>query len=369
MDCSPPETWAEIAEWRPDGGLPSDIHGALLSLGDDLVDAAAAGCPPLDTSAMPFTWSGSCETESGYALTSDGMSWSGSDGMNTEGGYTIVATFAPGASADGSWPTGTITLAYDMYVGGSDTFGSGRQGITATWTFEDAGATGLPLVGTFEGERRSSWGGGCGGDLSRFSGVGDGCAFESEHGTAGYAGDEPDVVERHAVTVGDWSAEVRLRACGTREGTHDGARALLDDAWGLLPHTDADGDGCAVEDCDCDDADPTIRPGAEDPVGDGLDRDCNRRDEAADGECPGVVPYCPDSAVLADTGPSATGPSDTGPSDTGDTGDTAATADAAADEASARPSAEAPRGCATTPHAGAGLIVAIAALARRRGRS
>lgn len=41
---------------------------------------------------------------------------------------------------------------------------------------------------------------------------------------------------------------------------------------------DADGDGFSVAQGDCNDADETVFPGAEDPVGDGLDTDCDNED-------------------------------------------------------------------------------------------
>ena len=50
---------------------------------------------------------------------------------------------------------------------------------------------------------------------------------------------------------------------------------------------DADGDGATLADGDCDDADPSVYPGATDVAGDGLDADCDGRDGAlvdADGD-------------------------------------------------------------------------------------
>lgn len=43
---------------------------------------------------------------------------------------------------------------------------------------------------------------------------------------------------------------------------------------------DGDGDGITVEAGDCDDADPAVHPGADDPNGDGLDADCDGDDGA-----------------------------------------------------------------------------------------
>ena len=49
-----------------------------------------------------------------------------------------------------------------------------------------------------------------------------------------------------------------------------------------LPDTesvsDQDGDGFSVRQGDCNDQDASVFPGAEDPVGDGLDTDCDNED-------------------------------------------------------------------------------------------
>ena len=38
---------------------------------------------------------------------------------------------------------------------------------------------------------------------------------------------------------------------------------------------DADGDGFSLGSGDCDEADPSVHPGADDPVGDGIDQNCD----------------------------------------------------------------------------------------------
>lgn len=41
---------------------------------------------------------------------------------------------------------------------------------------------------------------------------------------------------------------------------------------------DRDGDGFSPSTGDCNDDDPAVHPGAEDPIGDGLDTDCDNED-------------------------------------------------------------------------------------------
>lgn len=50
-------------------------------------------------------------------------------------------------------------------------------------------------------------------------------------------------------------------------------------------HTDNDGDGYAVEDGDCNDADPTIHPQGTELCGDGIDNDCNGQMDSQDYAC------------------------------------------------------------------------------------
>ena len=51
--------------------------------------------------------------------------------------------------------------------------------------------------------------------------------------------------------------------------------------YGVSYTVDADGDGFLSEDSggdDCDDTDPDVHPGADDPAGDGVDADCDGAD-------------------------------------------------------------------------------------------
>jgi hypothetical protein len=57
--------------------------------------------------------------------------------------------------------------------------------------------------------------------------------------------------------------------------------------WVVAAPDDRDGDGAPWH-ADCDDADPAVRPGADDVSRDGVDHDCDGRDEPADADADGV---------------------------------------------------------------------------------
>lgn len=81
--------------------------------------------------------------------------------------------------------------------------------------------------------------------------------------------------------------------CG--DGLDNNCDGRVDDICGHC--TDADGDGYYIQsDCgravDCDDADPTVYPGAEERCGNGVDNDC-------DGEIDENCPYFPDTGQTA----------------------------------------------------------------------
>lgn len=62
-------------------------------------------------------------------------------------------------------------------------------------------------------------------------------------------------------------------ACYGAPPMHNGAGAVTP----AVGCTDADSDGVCAPD-DCNDSDPSVRPGAEDAVGDGADQDCDGAD-------------------------------------------------------------------------------------------
>ncbi len=349
--CTAPATFADAAAWRADGTRLPGLEEDLLRLGEALLEGAEAGCPVVDESAVPFVWTGGCALPSGYALSLDGTSWSGGDYYYSEGGYAFAFTLVATDAADGTLPTGTFSLE----VTNSAYYDASSQSLVAAWSLDEPGPTALPVTGTLSAEAGGSSGTGCGGETRSYAGELDGCPFASSHATSAYTG-EPDVRERHTVTVGDWSGDVRLRECGTREGLAPGLRERLDADWAALPFIDLDGDACAAEDCDCDDFDATIHPSAEDPVGDGLDRDCNGDDAAYPDDCPTVWTECAASAVL-------------GPPDTGDTGAPDDTDEPApVDPPAASDPSDEGCGCGSTPAAPGGLLLAFAALLRRRRR-
>lgn len=341
MDCAAPDTFVDAAEWRAESGLPADLHDALLALDRALRDGVDTGCPTLNTDYMPFVYAGDCVTTNGYALTMDGIAWSGSDPSWSEAGVRWSATLAATNAADGTWPTGTITFESVDTSSGSGNYGGSSQAVTASWELEDAGTTALPLSGALDGEQSGSWGG-CGGERAAYTGRIDTCAFASDWQRSGY-GWSQGVFETHTFAAGTWSAEVRHLTCGTREGVLGERRARLDEAWGELPRTDADGDGCAAEDCDCDDTDASIHPSADDPSDDGVDRDCIGGDAAWSDDCATVVAPCEGAA--ADTGAPGTSP---------------------VDPPEATPVADPGCGCGTSGPSGlAALLIAAAALFRR----
>ena len=89
---------------------------------------------------------------------------------------------------------------------------------------------------------------------------------------------------------------VTMAACYGAPGVYDTCPDQDGDGW--LPGCYNDDLSCDPDDpsCDCDDGDLYTHPGALDPVGDGLDRDCDGKD----GQAPGG-PY-PDAAVVTDAG-------------------------------------------------------------------
>ncbi len=78
-----------------------------------------------------------------------------------------------------------------------------------------------------------------------------------------------------------------LQACDKGEtGGTDTGPSTVDSDSATPSGTDEDGDGWTVEDGDCDDSDPDINPGADDPGFDGIDQDCSGTD-SADGDVDG----------------------------------------------------------------------------------
>lgn len=73
--------------------------------------------------------------------------------------------------------------------------------------------------------------------------------------------------------------QVSVAACLL--GLSIGAPACGASALYGAPFVDSDLDGYEAGE-DCDDEDPDVHPGAEDPPGDGIDQDCDGADSAAD---------------------------------------------------------------------------------------
>jgi hypothetical protein len=366
MDCTPPTDWSDLAEWRADTGYPADAYDGVSRLVEQIFDGTP-DCPTMNTDASPFTYAGGCVTDGGYALELEGTA------------NAFTATFTPTDTADGTWPTGTLTFAGEEVSSGTGSSGGVRNTIVATWSFEDAGATGLPLTGTLEGRVSGSWNG-CGTEGSAtLEGDLEGCAFDVGWESSSYVENDGDF-ESWTFLSGASAMDVSYGVCGTRYATWDGVPARLDEAWAELPLTDVDGDGCAAEDCDCDEGDASVYPGAQDAPGDGIDQDCDGSDDPERDDCRHVIDACP-----PDTGPD-TGAPDTGPptdtaADTGPPADTSADTsadtvpptDSAADtslrtDTAVRPtpSEASHAGCAATPGAPAGLLLGLVALLRRR---
>ena len=86
-----------------------------------------------------------------------------------------------------------------------------------------------------------------------------------------------------ASLAGGLGFTVTLAACYGAPGVYDSCPDLDGDGW--LPGCYNDDLSCDPDDpnCDCDDGDLYTHPGALDPVGDGVDRDCDGKDGQAPG--------------------------------------------------------------------------------------
>jgi MYXO-CTERM domain-containing protein len=354
MDCTA-DNFADLAEWRADRGIPTVTFSALDDLVDAIVDASADGCPIVDETYSTKVWSGGCVTANGYGIEMTGTSWAWSDTAMWGAGEDWELTVAASGTADGTWPTGTVRIVREST--------SGSRDLAAEWVWADAGTTGLPLTGTFTG----GWGdgGSCSPYVAAYAGTLDGCTFSSTWANLGWV-DEHFVREPHVVTVGGHTARVRTEVCGTIVGWYDGEQGWLDAAWGAVARTDTDGDLCAVEDCDCDDADPNVRPGAADVDGDARDSDCDGNDGVFSDDCPGLWDRC---GAPVDTGADDTAPGDTWEGQDTDlpATDTDTPEDTASDTAEDIDAATGPGcGCSTGAAPSAGLLLAMIAFLRRR---
>jgi hypothetical protein len=81
-----------------------------------------------------------------------------------------------------------------------------------------------------------------------------------------------------ALLAGSGAAMMTLAACYGAPASWDGCADADNDGW--LPGCYNDDHSCDPDDlnCDCNDLDPSIHPGALDPI-DGVDRDCDGKDD------------------------------------------------------------------------------------------
>lgn len=361
-----PVTFEELREWRAEDGIPWDFRTEILDLKSEfLTSLEVAGC---DVMTSKGAWWGPCTTRSGYVVDGEAQN----DDLGTSFAVTVTAT----ELADGSLPTGWITYdTYSSYDGGS--WGHRYSSFQLTWAFEDPAGSGLGD----EGEVYSSTGAvydECGdGESASLSANWQGCdigiSWDKEA-----LNDWPDpVLERESFALNGWSASVTTYACRSVVGVLDGRTAFLDDDWHEIARTDADGDLCAAEDCDCDDGDAAVSPNVLDLEGDGIDADCDG-DDGSGWWC-GGWDYG-NRCDRDDGGPDDSGADDSGTDDSGDDsasgdsalGDTAPDDTAVPDSADTASATPAPPpdpgcgGCATPANPGAALLLALAALFRRR---
>ncbi len=112
------------------------------------------------------------------------------------------------------------------------------------------------------------------------------------------------------------------RASELCNGIDDDCNGQPDFRIGLNDYEDDDLDGVTDSGCpggagvDCDDRDPSTRPGAPERC-DGRDNDCDSRTDESCSDVPEMDAGVPDDAGARDAGPRDAGPSDAGPSDAG----------------------------------------------------
>ncbi len=102
MDCTPPETRADVAAWRADNGWPTELYDAADRLEDTMLDGAP-GCPTMNTNGSPWSLAGGCTTRSGYLLELDGYGG---------GGTFFDATITPTDAEGGSLSTGAFRIEH-----------------------------------------------------------------------------------------------------------------------------------------------------------------------------------------------------------------------------------------------------------------